>query len=179
MNLSESHLSTIEDLLLVEHKAIAQRLGFNSFNSNTIDRNLLIRSIGMLDELSRKNNDRAHRIVVTAAAILWTYRDQTWENLRDYLILILSRIGFAPSAIMVDEDYNYESSQFAGLNSIINKLNVTVHQLDHEIFVQGKKFLVTNFQKKVWNKLSKLKLLGISAPTSAGKTFIIQPKNPK
>ena len=173
MKLSEKNLITIKELLEVEHSAIARKLDFIPSQNNIIDRDLLFRSVGMLDELSRKNNERMKKIVVTCAAILWTYKRENWGGLREFLILILSRIGFAPSTLMIDEEYSKSSLQYKGLRSFINEINITVHQLNCEIFVQDKKYLVTEFQKKVWNKLSKLKVLGISAPTSAGKSFII------
>ncbi|MBD3339716.1 MAG: DEAD/DEAH box helicase [Candidatus Lokiarchaeota archaeon] len=173
MNLSETQSFIINNLLNIEHYAIAKQLGLISDHSKNIDHDLLLNSIGMLDELSKIKDERARKIVITVAAILWTYRENAWDGLRDFLVLILSRIGFSPAVIMIDDNYDQHSSKFTGLNSIINEFNVTIHQLNHEIFIQNKKFLVTGFQKKVWDKLSALKLVGISAPTSAGKSFII------
>jgi len=171
--LSESDSTILRELLNIEHSAIAQRIGFITNSKVFIDENLLIRAIGMLDRLSRVNSQRTKKIVVTASAILWTYKDETWDGLQDYLILILSRTGFPPSAVMIDENYNQETATFSGLSSLLNEFNIAVHQLKYEIFIANKKFLITGFQKNVWDKLSKLKLLGISAPTSAGKSFII------
>lgn len=173
MNLSESHSIIVKELLDVEHRAIAQQLKLVPDSITIIDRSLLIRSIGMIDNLSRIDDERARKIVVTLSAIIWTYRVEEWDGLKDFLILILSRIGFPPSAIMIDKEYDYLSSSFSGLMSFVNELNITIHQLTHEIFIKEAKFLVTGFQKRVWDKLTQLKLLGISAPTSAGKSYII------
>lgn len=173
MNLSEQHSYILKELLHIEHIAIATKLCLIPERKIIFDHDLLIKAIGMIDELSRLNSERARKIVITAAAILWTYKNDEWDGLRDYLILVLSRIGFPPSAIMIDDEFDNITSQFKGMSSFVNELNVTVHQLHHEIFISDKKFLVTGFQKRVWDKLSELKLLGISAPTSAGKSFII------
>ncbi len=173
MKLAESDSNILRELLNIEHLAIARQIGFISSNNMSIDENLLIRTVGMLDRLSRVNKQRAKKIVVTASAILWTYKDETWKGLRDYLVLILSRAGFPPSAVMIDETYSHETPIFSGLYSLLNEFNITIHQLKYEIYIGSQKFLVTGFQKNVWDKLSKLKLLGISAPTSAGKSFII------
>ena len=173
MKLSESDSGTLRELLNVEHLAIAKQIGFIEGGNLFIDDDLLIRSVGMLDRLSRIDNQRAKKIVVTTSAILWTYKDDMWDGLRDYLVLILSRSGFPPSAVMIDESYSQETPIFSGHYSLLNEFNIAVHQLKYEIFIGDKKFLVTGFQKNIWNKLSKLKLLGISAPTSAGKSFII------
>jgi hypothetical protein len=173
MNLSEQHSFILKELLHIEHSAIAAKLCLIRDRKTIIDDELLIKSVGMIDELSRFGSERARKIVITAAAILWTYKNANWDGLRDYLILILSRIGFPPSAIMIDSEYDNIANKFKGLSSFLNELNVTVHQLNHEIFIKDTKFLVTGFQKRVWDKLSGLKLVGVSAPTSAGKSFII------
>lgn len=173
IKLSESESTILRELLNVEHLAIAEQIGFIDNNRAYIDEDLLIRSIGMLDRMSRINNQKAKKIVVTASAILWTYKEDNWDGLRDFLVLILSRAGFPPTAVMIDETYTQETPTFNGLQSLLNEFNIAVHQLKYEIFIDKRKFLITGFQKKVWDKLSKLKLLGISAPTSAGKSFII------
>lgn len=174
MNLENNDKNLIKELLSIEHKAIAEKLGFISdVRSRSITDTLLIDSVGLIDKLSRIEDQKAKKIVVTLSAILWTYRSDEWDGLKDFLILILSRAGYSPSAIMIDNDYDHDDSCFSPFNSLINEFSVTLHQLKHEIFVQDKSFLVTGFQKKVWDKLATYKLLGISAPTSAGKSFIL------
>lgn len=173
ISLSESQSTIIRELLSIEHLAIAEKIGFISNSNSFIDDGLLNRAVGMLDEISRIDDERAKKIVVTTAAILWTYKEESWEGLRDFLILVLSRAGFPPSAVMLDNAYTIDSPSFTALQSFLNEFNVAIHQLKFEIFIAGKKFLITEFQKKVWDKLKNLKLLGISAPTSAGKSFII------
>jgi hypothetical protein len=177
MNIPEKHLSTLKELLAVEHSAVATKLQFIDVSYNVIDESLLIKSIGLLDELSRSEDERLKKVVVTVSAILWTYKDEDWGGLSDYLILVLNRIGFPPSAIMIDKDYDFDNAKLSGLDSLINELSISVHQFKHEIFINGQKLLTTDFQKRVWDKLNTLSLLGISAPTSAGKSFIILMKS--
>lgn len=177
MNIAEKHITTLKELFAVEHSAVAAKLNFIDESYNIIDKALLYRAIGLLDELSRSKDERLQKAVVIVAAILWTYKDDEWDGLSDFLILVLNRIGFPPSAIMIDDEYDHDNSKFSGLNSIINQFSIAYHQLKHEIFINGEKFLITSFQKKVWDKLNKVKLLGISAPTSAGKSFIILMKS--
>ena len=172
MCLENNEKKTIRDLLSVEHKAIAKKLGFVPDTGNiSITDTLLVDSIELIDKFSRIENQTAKKIVITLSAVLWTYQNDEWDGLKDFLILNLSRAGFPPSAIMVDNDY--KDGYFSSFNSLIDEFSVTLHQLNHEIFVEETSFLVTGFQKKVWDKLATSKLLGISAPTSAGKSFII------
>jgi len=173
MNLPKDDLAIIEDLLSFEHKTIAHKLGFVNFGKEEIPYNLLIKSIGLIDKLSRIDDPKANKIVVVLSSILWTYRNDEWDGLKDYLILVLSRIGFPPSSIMLDKDYATNNNRFSSLDSLINEYLITLYQFKHEIFVRENKYLLTSFQKKVWDAFENHKLLGISAPTSAGKSYII------
>lgn len=96
MNIPEKHLSTLKELFAVEHSAVAAKLNFIDNSYNVIEESLLIKSIGLLDELSRINDERFKKVVVIVSAILWTYKDKSWDGLSDYLILVLNRIGFPP-----------------------------------------------------------------------------------
>ncbi|UII32156.1 DEAD/DEAH box helicase [Fulvivirga ulvae] len=171
MKLSEAHSQVISELLSIEHKAIADKLGLVETKGNKIDDALMKRSVALLDELSRDSENR--KVVIIAAAILWTYRENHWEGLKDFLIVTLCRVGFPPSSIMIDSEFDQRTGRYGGTNSLIDQFAITIHQLNHEIFVGNRKFLVTNFQKSVWDKFDMVKLLGVSAPTSAGKSFII------
>ncbi|NPE29402.1 DEAD/DEAH box helicase [Methanococcoides sp. SA1] len=172
MNLDNSEIKIMKDLLSIEHKAIAKKLGFiPNLEDASISDKLLMDSIGLIDKLSRIETQTAKRIVITLSAILWTYKNDEWDGLKDILIVNLSRAGFPPSAIMLDD--GYEEGSFSSFYSIIDEFLVTLHQLNHEIDIKDKSFLVTGFQKRVWDKLKSSQLLGISAPTSAGKSFII------
>ena len=42
-----------------------------------------------------------------------------------------------------------------------------------QVEVCGKKYLLTDFQERIWDCMDRDKLIGISAPTSAGKSFVI------
>jgi hypothetical protein len=170
---TQKHQDTFIKLLNIEHSAIAQKLKFSLDGENGISYPLLVKSIGMIDELSRTDTPEAKKWVVVACAILWTYKRADWDGLNEFLLIALCRVGFPPSTIMVDQQYNVQSQTYSGVGSLLNQFAITVYQLDHEIVVADKKFLITEFQKRVWNKLSEVKLLGISAPTSAGKSFII------
>jgi replicative superfamily II helicase len=169
----EKYHTVLNDLFKVEHSEIAQKLGFISARESEISYDLLLKAVGMIDELSRANSSEAKKVVVTATAILWTYRKPSWDGLKDFISISLCRSGFPPSSIMVDVDYDYQNKRHSSISSIFNQFSLTVHELNHEILVGNQKFLVSGFQKRVWHRMSQVKMLGISAPTSAGKSFII------
>ncbi len=163
--------SIIDLVLSVEHETIAHKLGLTTKEPAKIEQNLLYKIVGLIDDLSRQTDERSHRILTTLSAILWTYRETSWDGLKDFLILALSRSGLGPSSIMVDD--RYEDGQYSAMESFINQMAVSIHQFKYEVLICEKSFLLTSFQKRVWEKCEANTLVGISAPTSAGKSFII------
>lgn len=83
-------------------------------------------------------------------------------------------IGYSTSAIIADKDYNHETNQFSPICSVLDKVTLTLQQTKYEISIGNKKCVLTAFQKKLWNALECKKILGVSAPTSAGKSYTIQ-----
>lgn len=161
-------------LLQIEHINVAYKLGFTTETPPVLDESLAIESIGLIDSLSRMDDEKARKKVVTIAALLWTYKHSEWtEGLKDILILALSRTGFAPSARMVDEGFSKDTGTYSSMGSVFNQYAVALHHFQYEIIVAGKAYTVTKFQKGAWEKLKKNSILGLSAPTSAGKSFII------
>lgn len=166
-------LKTIEKLLAVEHENIAFKLGFVNTPPKMIDESLLYEAVGLIDTLSRKPDEASKNTAVCLIAVLLEYRRPEWQGLKDAFILFLSRMGFAPTATMTDEDYDREAMMHSSLQSYITELMIAIHQAKYEIAVKDKRFLLTEFQKEIWDKIDKYSVMGISAPNSAGKTFII------
>jgi replicative superfamily II helicase len=169
----KEHQNVIDELLKIEHQSIAQKLNFISIETPSISDELLNKSVGVIDYYSRKNDDVSKQIVIVLSSILHNYKKQNWDGLTQFLIVVLSRIGFSPSAIMVDDNFDFENNKFSSLNSLISEITTSIYQLNNEILIKDKTYLLTDFQKKIFEKCSTSKFIGISAPTSAGKSFII------
>lgn len=169
----EKHKELIEYLLNIEHKSIAIQLKLIEETVIVITDERLYQAIGVIDLYSRNTDDKSKQLVIVLSSILYTYKQKHWTGLNQFLVIVLSRIGFAPSAIMVDETYDKESNTFSPLSSFISQISTTVNQLKNEITIKDKVYLLTDFQMDVWNKSIESKFLGISAPTSAGKSFVI------
>ncbi len=161
----------IDSLLAVEHENIAKKLSFISKQPKEINNELLNQSIGLIDTLSRKSDEASKNIAVYLIAMLWEYKKPEWSGLKEVFILFLSRMGFAPTATMTDE--GYKDLKHSTLQSYITEMMIAIHQANNEVQIQDKSFLLTEFQKEIWDKIDQNRILGISAPTSAGKTFII------
>ena len=161
-------------LLRMELVNNANRLHFVESNlSEEIDQEFLINTISILNELSTKEDELSKKQLIAICALLWTYKKEEWNGLKNYLILFLSRAGFGPSSIMIDTDYVHDEKQFSFGESVLNQFAVTIAQLKNEVKIVDKVFLLSDFQKKIWQSIEENQLLGISAPTSAGKSFLI------
>jgi DEAD/DEAH box helicase len=172
-NLTDTDWEIIRKLLSIEHMQMAFQLGFVNQEPKIISDEQVLRIIGIVDELSRNCDETSHRITTLLCALLWKYKKPEWSGLRDFFIIVLSRIGLAPTAIMVDEDYIEDSGRHASLSSFISQLTVSLNQFKNEVYVSEERYSLTSFQKKVWDNIDKKKVIGISAPTSAGKSFVI------
>ena len=126
--IQEEHKIIINELLSIEHKSIAQKLNFIN-NSDIISDELLYKAIGVIAYYSRVREDYAKQVVIVLSSILYTYKREHWTGLNQFLIIVLSRIGFAPSAIMVDNDFDFTRNQFSAMDSFISQLNTTINQL--------------------------------------------------
>ena len=165
--------NVLNQLLNIELHNNASKLGFIEEQNLSVSKELLHESISVLNQLSIKDDEESKKYLIAISALIWTYKDLSWDGLKDYLTLFLSRSGFGPSSIMVDKDYNSVDSTFAQGSSIINMFSITLSHLEYEIKINEKKFLISEFQKSIWDGIEKSKVIGISAPTSAGKSFLI------
>jgi len=161
-------------LLHLELVTNANRFKFIDGNSDEqIDEEFLTDAISALNELSVKTDELSKKQLIAICALLWTYRKKEWDGLKNYLVLFLSRAGFGPSSIMIDSDYSFTDKQFSFSENLMNQFAVTVAQVKSEIKVGNSIFLLSDFQKDIWESIEKNSLIGISAPTSAGKSFLI------
>lgn len=162
----------LKKLFRFELLANAQKLSLiPADNPLVIEEDFLTEAISTLNDLSIKPNEHQKKQLVAICALLWTYRNPVWDGLKSYLILFLSRAGFAPSSIMVDDAY--QDNKYSASESLINQFAVAIEQATCEIAVGNKKFLVSDFQREIWDSIDENNVVGISAPTSAGKSFII------
>lgn len=173
MQLDAVQKNTIEQLLKVDLQKIANQLGFTNKEPLSIDQKLLYKAVGLIDELSRLDDEEARKVVTTLSAILWDNRQENWGGLKDFLILVLNRIGLSPTAIMIDEGYDKIERKHSSLNSIFNEISVAINQFTNEVKIKDKRYLLTDFQKNIWYTIDSQRVTGISAPTSAGKSFVI------
>ena len=151
---------------------IAKKMGLSN-KSCDVNLELLMDTIRCLDYESIVVKKPSVNYIITVIGLMWEHVDHTKFDLRKFVIKILSRIGYPTSAIICDKDFDKENGTFSGIDSWIDEVALTINQMKNEIMVADQKYLLTDYQKQIWDSMDNDKVLGISAPTSAGKSFVI------
>lgn len=168
MNKSE----LIKRWLLLDYEYMAHKLGFSCSNIQ-VDRELILDTIRYLDSETTMQDDPDQSTVITILALMWEHVDKAEYDLKQFMLKMLSRIGYPTSAIVTDNGYNPNLGQFSSIQSVLDRITLTLQQSQYEVSVGDNTFLLTAFQKQLWEALDNQSILGISAPTSAGKSFAI------
>lgn len=158
--------------LEIEFYRTAAKTGFIQADT-TVTQELVYDTIRCLDYETSISHAPSINYVITVIALMWEYADHTKYDIRKVIVKFLSRIGYPTSAIIADNDFDYENCVFSSLDSTIEHLLATLNQERNSVVVNGHKYLLTNFQMEIWSNIDSEKLVGISAPTSAGKSFVI------
>ncbi len=162
----------LEQWLEIDFCSIANKTGLLS-EDIMIDEKLICDSIRCLDFETVINDNPSINYVITIIALMWEYVDRTKYDIKDIAIKFLSRIGYPTSAIIVDKEFNKEKCSFGHLKSPLDQITNTLNQSNNEICVCDQRYLLTEYQKSIWDSLDYNKIIGISAPTSAGKSFVL------
>ncbi|HAN10528.1 MAG TPA: hypothetical protein DCP90_07930 [Clostridiales bacterium] len=162
----------LNEWLEIEFYKIGFKLGFID-KVKEPDTNLIYETIRCLDRETSCTEFFDNNLIITIIALMWEHVDREIFNLKDFIIKILSRIGYPTSAIIVDAEFEKDNCRFSNMNSLLDEITTSLNQYNNEVNVGGKQFLLTDFQMKIWDAFDTKSVLGISAPTSAGKSFAL------
>lgn len=170
--MKEKKKEILEKWLEIEFYHIANKANLIS-KEQPISEELIYETIRCLDHETIVEKELSSNYVITIIALMWEHVDKEKYDLRSVFVKFLSRIGYPTSAIICDENFNKEECSFSHLPSWIDEVMTTIHQNKNEVEIGDKKYLLTDFQKEIWDSMDTNRVLGISAPTSAGKSFVI------
>lgn len=161
-------------LLQVEVVNFATKLGFIDDQSSTVPYDLTLQALNRLKSISnREESDFNRQLSIMIIALLWSHSDNAIkDSLRQIIIPILSSIGFSPTNLMLDSSLKNEGI-YSPISSYIDKLRVISHDLKNQVNVGDRTYILTSFQADLWKVIEEHNLIGISAPTSAGKSFLL------
>lgn len=167
-----SKQQAVDEWLKIEFSKTAQKAELLKSN-HTVSDELILGTLRTLDYLTSNAAIDDVPAVIGIVALMWEHVDRRTYDLRDAFVKFLARIGYSTSAIIVDDQYARDTCSFNGVSSIFDRLTIALNQRKYEISVCDHSFLLTQFQHDIWTAAEENSIIGVSAPTSAGKSFAI------
>lgn len=170
--MEELKKEVLKQWLKIEFYHVANKANLISVQKDA-DEELIYNTIRCLDYETIMKSLPSANYVITVIGLMWEHANHSRYNLKQVIVKFLSRIGYPTSAIICDKGFDKTLCSFTHLGSWIDEVLATINQQNNEVTICGKQFLLTDFQKKIWDSMDKDRIIGISAPTSAGKSFVI------
>ena len=164
--------SLLKQLLRHDLSAFAAKLDLAS-PGEPLPGAIVARLLNLAEEFSRSLDDELRNRCLLICGLLWEHRSHEWKALPQFIMNLLSRIGLAPSMQMVDEEFQHYGGRYQPWGSTYVEAAIAARSFEHEVIVAGTSLVLSEFQFQVWNAMSEWRRLGISAPTSAGKSFVL------
>jgi replicative superfamily II helicase len=117
----------------------------------------------------REHREAAYRIGIYALKL----SPSDWDAITDVLTVILSRLGNFPAVKYLADSVAPSDSEYSGI-PFGTAVDIEFHRYSNTISVTPHVTRVlTDFQRRLWNKLLEPHPTAVSAPTSAGKSFAL------
>lgn len=157
----------INTLLQIELRAAIESIGLKSNSQvDLVTEDNLYKVINAIERAILKNEDS--KKIAAMCALLWTHFHKRFDLLGEYINSAMTRIGFSPvSRMLRGDDGKIVNSS---LSSILEE---HLQSQKYAIETLGKKLIVTEFQKRLWDELERSPRVAVSAPTSAGKSYLL------
>lgn len=170
--------STLEtslfDLLLqYDIEKVGADLGYSAAPS-PISNEMAAQLLNLAERCSRRTDDRSRKMCLAICGLLTEYGREEWAAVPGFIVNMLSRIGLAPSMRMADPTYDANDGTFAPLGSFATEVAIVSRCAETEVTAAGTQvLLLSEFQYTAWKLISENQRIGISAPTSAGKSHVL------
>jgi hypothetical protein len=168
----------IDALLRYDLERFGASLGLYKPSNDVLAPEVAVRALNLAEQLSRVGlDDETRNLCLTLCGLVWEHRNPAWEAVPSFLIQLLSRLGLGPTTTMVDPYYDKVTLQHGPLGSFMAELEATAYLIEQEVLVGGvSPLLLSKFQKDLWDGIDAFTHLAVSAPTSAGKSFVLVEK---
>jgi ATP-dependent helicase YprA (DUF1998 family) len=153
--------------------------GFTSDSHRQIDSEDLKKAGWLASILANSHLDQHKQNAQLFAALLFLQYPQSIEATQ-LSYVVLARTGnliatkFFSNLFIENGSTPYADKTFAHSFGSLLDIEVGVDRLEKTVEIGTEKFLLSGFQKNLWESLVTENRVSISAPTSAGKSFIIQ-----
>jgi hypothetical protein len=151
---------------------------FSSLGTINIDNEELKKAVWLVSILASSDNHVYQRKAQLFTSLLFLNNQENIEILKVCYILF-SRLGNLTATKFLKNLYDEEQDNPIELKSKYEFGDFLTQELIYErekkiIESQDKSYLITDFQKELWQALKIKNEIAISAPTSSGKSFIIK-----
>lgn len=130
------------------------------------------KAVWLASILAESENEQHLKKVQDLAILLFLNNDNNIEILKVAYILF-SRIGNLTATNHLRILFNAEEKNIF-FEDIILTQELIGKRVENSILVNDKAYLLTDFQKNLFEKINEEKYISISAPTSSGKSFILK-----
>ena len=144
----------------------------DSFSKLEIQSNELRKAIWLTSVLANSKNELHLKKVQDFAILLFLNNSDNIEVLKIVYILF-SRIGNLTATRFLTKLINNKGESKFQENVILTQ-ELAQKRFDNSVLINQKPYLLTDFQKELYESLQHDTYISISAPTSSGKSFIIK-----
>ena len=103
--------TVIREWLKIDYYYMAKRIGF--INKSVFpSHQLILKTIRTIDYETTMVSPVNVNKVISLLALMWEHIDKKKYNIKDFVIKILSRIGYPTSSIIVDRGFDFKKNQF-------------------------------------------------------------------
>lgn len=164
--------NAVDELLGYELRWFTAHIGLEE-PPGPLAQGVAVRALNHAERLSRRGDPEASRLCLLICALVWEHRHGDWKAVPAFLTELLIRIGLGPTAKMV-QAHGDKAGRFAAVGSVRSEIELAGRLLANEVELPGGRLIdLTSFQASVWAAIGSQERLGISAPTSAGKSFVL------
>lgn len=151
---------------------------FASVAKNHISEEDIRKAVWLASVLSESTEELHQRKAQLFSSLLFL-QFQDRKDIAQICYILFSRLGNLTATKFLENLYENEASNPVNLISKYEFNDILTFELleqreRHIINTSNNSFLVTRFQKKLWNALHNQKYVAISAPTSSGKSFVLK-----
>jgi hypothetical protein len=172
----------IEELVeqVWSHKGLHEQAGFllqNHLKRTLLGQDVELGSLEWLTRLAKSaailstSSDTNKRLLAyKVASALAEHNKERFSGLKYILLIVLSRLGNFPGASFAKERLEICEDRLP-----IHIFGETEYRKERNtVTVNGQPLLLTDFQVGLWQAFDRFQDVSVSAPTSAGKSFVIQ-----
>lgn len=162
-----------QSILDIEHRAFGIRLGLLAGELPSLTSEKFIELVYAIDEMGWNESEADSRLAIQLIALTWEHCTQEQRvQLRPLCVRALSRLGVGPSTAMLEE-HDCKDGRLQSLSSYASEIAASVSQVEFSEVIGDIEYFLTEFQSRVLSLIESSSVVGVSAPTSAGKSFAL------